>query len=276
MKHPVLIVSFILSFSSLCGQNNYNNFNKHFKAFREAESFETSKEIFEKLENYACMVSFYPTMAIAAIEQGYRPDAIHYLYDALRYGYRIKDLQKGHPDAYKSFSQLTIDSLLQYINLSKTIAFNWQHYLELSDIFIEEDANSNLANVDSNGRILVVPLRNLIYQYMRVHGFPSDCQVGYGMQNKTMISVINYSRYLHDFEFEELEGILKTAMQSYQITVDYYVFIVDYYYFLNGRTSKFASLDTSGNEELEKFIASHLQEINSARQNLGLAKIILE
>ncbi len=254
-------------------QSKYAEYNSLILQFGKAENFEDAEKTFAKIKQFSCPVAYYPTLALWAINDGNREEALRYLADAMRFGYSVTEMETSHPNEYKRFTELSIDSISAHIRNSKTIAFDWQAYIQLNSIFNGFSANRTLAHVDSNARKLVIPLRTLMYSYMRKHGFPSDCQVGFGMSNSTKQCILTTSRFLLDFEFNELDKMLQMALDNYQITLDYYAFIVDYYLFCNGETSRYGSLKKVDSQGYKTYVKENLVEINTQRKNLGLPEL---
>jgi hypothetical protein len=238
-----------------------------------AEDYFEAKASFEELEQISCMVDYYPLMAAKAMNENQRLEGVGFIDKALRSGYALQDFETNYISAYKTLSEVTKDSLTNYLELSNSLSFNWRKRQLLQSIFTAELVNEARLDCDTSQRILASSLRNLLNQYMRIEGLPSDCEVGYGMKAKSIRLIYNKSHLLFETEWNQLQTIILKAAERYQISYSQYASIVDAYYWITSETNKYGS-NRFGTDEVQKaYIREHLEEINENRKSIGLSKI---
>lgn len=270
LKGIALSVAFLCLQTTTFGQKFSSKYSELQNQFANAASFDEAQVAYDALKKYRCMVDYYPTMAMLALQENNRKQGILFLNQALRSGYELKEMRKSDPEIYSRITTLTLDSLLNTIRHGHSISFDWIKRQELEVFFIEDKINSAKQVCDTNKRILAAPLRNLLYQYMREYGLPNDCEVGYDMQSKSIMLIFNRSYLLHDFEWIDLEKVLFNATKNYQISNELYISLVDSYLYLKRKTTRFGSLEIEDDAVYEVYLQEHHSEINQQRNQLGL------
>jgi hypothetical protein len=270
MKKLMLILIIIAQTFLGYGQNRYD---KLMGQVVMAEDYPSAKAAFQQLEQITCMVDYYPLIAAKALEENHRFEGVSYLDKALRYGYSLQEFEIRYNPAYQTLSQVTKDSLTNYLSVTNTLNFNWQERQKLESIFVEDLVNAAEQKCDTNERILAAALRNLLNQYMRVNGLPSDCRVGYGMRMKSVRLIYNRSHLLFDSEWEQLEEILFAATKNHQISLPLYASIVDTYLYLKFGTLRYGSNRYGPNQVQISYIKNNLEAINENRRSIGLEAI---
>jgi hypothetical protein len=235
-----------------------------------AEDYFEAKAALEELEKISCVVDYYPVMAAKAMNQNHRFEGITFLEKALNFGYTLSAYQRFHNTAFNTLSEVTKDSLINHLELTNSLSFNWRKRQLLESIFTAELVNEARHDCDTNQRVLASALRNLLNQYMRTEGLPSDCEVGYGMKMKSIRLIFNRSHLLFDSEWEQLEAILTTAARNNQISTRLYASMVDTYLYFKFGTMRYGSARFSSDENQVNYVKNHLDEINQARKSIGL------
>jgi hypothetical protein len=270
IKGFALVLTFLFMQNVTFAQGYWSKYSELQKQFAYAETFDDVLTAYEALKQYRCMVDYYPSLAVTALQEDNRKQGLFFLNQALRAGYDLNEMQKSAPDAYNKISQLTIDSLYTAIRLSYSIDFDWRKRQELEAFFIDEQLNNAQQECDTNQRILAMPLRNLLNQYVRKNGLPNDCEVGYGMLSKSITLIFNKSYLLHNFEWDELDKALFEATKNYQISKELYVRLVDYYYYKKDKTTRFGSISYADNPAYFTYVEENRAAINRERNQLGL------
>jgi hypothetical protein len=238
-----------------------------------AKDYLAAKATFEELEQVTCAVDYYPIMAAKALTQNYRAEGVQFLARAIGSGYDMQRFQENHTEAFSMLSKVTVDSLLNYIHLSNAISFNWHDRQLLERIFTEDQVNAARHACDTNRRMLASSLRNLLNNYMRSNGLPNDCEVGYGMQMRSIRLIFDRSHLLYDVEWQQLDPMLYRAAENNEISMDLYASLVDTYLYLKFGQMRYGSSFRGSDPEQLAYIKKHLDAINAERKAVGLSKI---
>lgn len=273
MKNILLmILPFLLPYYAVLGQGSISTYNQLYNQFYEAKTLEAAEPVVQRMTTYTCVVGFYPQLLSLAIEEKNREKAVYYLHQSFLYGlHKNTVLNQGSESSAKEFlSPLTIDSLWQKVGQERCPPFHWQKQMEMSDILSARALTRGVAFEDSNASVLAQPLRNLMYTYLRHNPFPQDCETGVGTNTQARLLIMQYARFLHDFEFEELHQNMRKAVETFSMPREFMVAVVDRYYSRLDGSSIYGTTSDYFVQDPQAYIAQHKEEINANRKEVGL------